>query len=128
MVIKKRPLNEMVDRLLEAVPLFESSEEYGRLDEDDRIELPMVVVGQFNLFLCRLQAKRVLGEVNAAEASALEESFRVIEEFSASPDTEVVNTVVVEIFEHLDLDSVALDDFKARLGKTARRLYDEWIE
>lgn len=56
----------------------------------------------------------------------LEETFRAIERLASSPDPEVANALVVEVFEHLNLPDNVLDEFHSRLGPSARALYG-WI-
>ena len=50
-----------------------------------------------------------------------------MERLASSPDPEVVNTLVVEGFEHLDLPGGALPAFCWRLDPSARAVYDRWI-
>ena len=112
--------------LVDNAPGFAESEEYARLDPND-LELPTVVCGAFNRYFCRLQnAAAMRPELDPTVARALRDAYRAIDRLCASNDPEVVNTVVVEIFEHLDLGDATLATFEARRGKTARELYDRW--
>ena len=42
-------------------------------------------------------------------------------------DPDVINVVVVEIFENLDSEPSVLEAIKTRLGKASRQLYDKWL-
>ena len=112
--------------LTEVAPGFARSDEYARLDSSD-FERPTVVCGAFNRYLCRLQQAVTRAELDHDEARDLRDAYRAIDRLSESEDLEVVNLVVVEIFEHLDLDDAALAAFRNELGETTRDLYDRWI-
>ena len=50
-----------------------------------------------------------------------------MERLATSYDPDVVNAVVVEIFENLDCEPDVLAAIKAHLGKVSRQLYDKWM-
>jgi hypothetical protein len=54
-------------------------------------------------------------------------SYHVLEWFATSHDLEVINVIVVEIFENLDCDPPVLEAIKTRLGPVSRQLYDKWL-
>jgi hypothetical protein len=51
----------------------------------------------------------------------------VLEWLAASHDPDVVNAVVVEIFENLDGEPQVLEAIKAHLGKASGQLYNKWL-
>lgn len=106
--------------LLSALPEFTRSPEYDRLTEHDRA-LPTVVCGAFARYLNRL----LLASQGAEDE--LEASFQVMERLAASPDPEVQNTLIVEVFEHVDLPAGQREQFRRRMGPAAGSLYDRWV-
>jgi hypothetical protein len=123
-VIADREYPRLPELLLEEAPGFGDSEEYRRLDPGD-LALPSIVCGAFTRYVERLQSAAV--DPAHSRDALIDETFRAMERLASSPDPEVVNTLVVEVFEHLDLPDVALSKFRSRLGPSARALYDRWI-
>lgn len=122
--ISNREYASLPELLKEVAPSFPASDEFCRLDPAD-VALPSVVSGAFTRYVERLHSEAA----NSAPSTRSEvaEAHRAIERLASSTDREVVNTLVVEIFEHLDLASDGLEDFYKRLGPSARSLYDKWI-
>ena len=115
----------MVELLREAAPSFVESEEFRRLDLTDHA-LPSVVLGAFTKYVERLNLEPP-GAPSAVTAGDVDDALRAIEQLASSTDPEVVNALVVDVFEHLDLPDDLLYDFHARLGPSARDAYDRWI-
>ncbi len=121
-VILDREYPRIAELLLEQAPSFSESSEFTELEAAD-LELPSVVCGAF-----RRYAQRVHREA-ASDTSddRVLETLRAMERLATSPDPEVENALVVDVFEHLDLSDEALERFIARLGPSSRALYDRWI-
>jgi hypothetical protein len=119
-----REYPRLPDILVEEAPSFADSEEARRLERGDW-SLPSVVCGAFTRYIERLQLSPT--DSGQRRERHLEEAFRAIERLASSPDPEVINTLVVEVFEHLNLPDKVLDEFHSRLGPSARPLYDSWI-
>lgn len=113
------------DLILLEAPSFAQSEEYARLTESER-GLPSVVCGAFTRYLCRLYTEIDTAQRDPARSQKIAETYRAIDRLAESSDLEVVNTLVVEVYEHLDISGAALDAFRARLGQAANALYEEW--
>jgi hypothetical protein len=116
-----------VQLLVQAVPVFAKSQEYKSLGNCD-LELPGVVFGAFARFLTRLQRSAIQGKSSGEELESLAASYQAIEQFSSSNDPDMVNAVVVEIFENLDCEPPILETIKAHLGKASQQLYKKWID
>lgn len=109
------------------VPGFAAAPEYTSLGKHD-LQLPGVVCGAFAKFLVRLQKGVIEGAVGAESAEGLAASYQVIERLATSYDPDVVNAVVVEIFENLDCEPHVLEAITAHLGKVSRQLYAKWMQ
>ena len=112
--------------LVQKVPGFAQSPEYTALGSADR-QLPGVVCGAFAQFLSRLQHDALRGASSDEEAASLAASYHVLEWLAASHDPDVLNVVVVEIFENLDCEPQVLEAIKTHLGKASGQLYDTWL-
>jgi hypothetical protein len=123
-VMADREYPRLPELLLKEAPGFGDSDEYGRLDPGDSA-LPSVVAGAFTRYVERLFSDAV-APVDSRVAQ-VEEALSAMERLASSPDPEVINTLVVEVFEHLDLPGGALPAFRSRLGPSARAVYDRWI-
>lgn len=115
----------LLELLLEEAPSFGESEEVARLEPNERA-LPSVVGGAFKRYVERLYAQADVGTPGSEERLA--ETHRAIERLARSRDLDVVNTLVVDVYEHLDLPERQLEDFRSRLGPSSRALYERWIE
>lgn len=122
-VILNREYPRITELLLEQAPSFGESSEFTALERSD-LELPSVVCGAFRRYVQRVQC-----EERGFDTSddRVRETLRAMERLATSPDPEVENALVVDVFEHLDLPSEALERFIARLGPSSRALYDRWI-
>ena len=100
--------------LVSEAPAFGESEEFLRLE-------PSVVAGAFRRYV-----ERVFSQPAIAVAGHRVQAVRAMERLATSPDPEVQNTLVVDVFEHLDLPDKQLDDFLSDLGPAARAFYDRW--
>ena len=96
------------------IPGFPESQEYKSLGSHD-LELPGVVCGAFARFLTRTQKRALEGSANEHGTESLAASYQVIERLSSSKDLNVINAVVVEIFENFDCEPPVLEAIKARL-------------
>ena len=106
--------------LVSEAPAFGESEEFLRLEPSD-LTLPSVVAGAFRRYV-----ERVFSQPAIAVAGHRVQAVRAMERLATSPDPEVQNTLVVDVFEHLDLPDKQLDDFLSDLGPAARAFYDRW--
>lgn len=105
--------------IVSELPDFANSPEYGRLSEADRT-LPTVVCGAFGRYLNRLLSE------DEGKEQQLQGCRQLMEKLAASPDLEVQNTLIVEVFEHLDLPVGRREHFRRELGPIARALYDRF--
>ena len=121
-----REYNHLPQSLVQKVPRFAESPEYKALDSAD-LQLPGVVCGAFAQFLSRLQKDAIEGIRNEEGAASLIASYQVLEWCATSHDPDVINVVVVEIFENLDSEPPVLEAIKTHLGKASRQLYDKWL-
>ena len=112
--------------LAQKVPGFAESPEYKALGSAD-LQLPGVVCGAFSQFLSRLQQDALTGSRSDADAARLSAAYHVLEWLATSHDPDVINAVVVEIFENLDCEPHVLKAIKTHLGKTSGQLYDKWL-
>jgi hypothetical protein len=108
------------------VPGFAASSEYRALGSAD-LQLPGVVCGAFAQFLSRLQQDTLTGAQNEEDTASLAAAYHVLEWLATSQDLDVINAVVVEIFENLDGEPQVLEAIKTHLGKASRQLYDKWL-
>ncbi len=121
-----REYSHLPQLLVQQVPGFAESPEYKALGSAD-LQLPGVVCGAFAQFLSRLQKDAIEGTRNEEGAASLSASYQVLEWCATSHDPDVINVVVVEIFENLDCEPPVLESIKTRLGKASRQLYDKWL-
>jgi hypothetical protein len=112
--------------LVQKVPGFAASPEYQALGSAD-LQLPGVVCGAFAQFLSRLQQDALMGSPSDEDAASLSAAYHVLEWLAISQDPDVVNAVVVEIFENLDGAPQVLEAIKTRLGKASEQLYEKWL-
>ena len=115
-VIKERDYDKVPQLLTTEVPGFLDSEAYRLLDSEDR-QVPGLVAAAFTRYLEGLH-----------EAGALERCYAVIEKLATSPDPEIQNLVVTEIFENLQGSDESLGKLKEQLGPESRRLYQKYME
>jgi hypothetical protein len=113
--------------LVHKVPGFAASPEYQALSSAG-LQLPGVVCGAFAQFLSRLQHDILTGASSEEDAASLSAAYHVLEGLATSQDPDVLNTVVVEIFENLDGEPQVLEAIKTHLGKASGQLYDKWLE
>ena len=123
-VITDREYPRLPELLLEVAPGFGGSPELRRLDSADWA-LPSVVCGAFARYVERLHSEAP----SSAEShkARVGETFRAIERLASSPDPEVVNALVVDVFEHLDFTADVHEEFHSGLGPSSRALYDRWV-
>lgn len=105
------------------LPDFASSPAYERLSEHDR-GLPTVVTGAFARYINEL----LTGSEGERDVSRqLRAGFNVIERLASSPDPEVQNALIVEVYEHLDLTDDESERFQRQLGPASKALYARWM-
>ena len=121
-----REYNHLPQLLVQKVPDFAASPEYKALESAD-LQLPGVVCGAFAQYLSRLQKDTLARPRNHEDAASLSAAYHALEWLATSHDPDVINAVVVEIFENLDSDPHVLEAIKARLGKASGQLYDTWL-
>jgi hypothetical protein len=121
-----REYSHLPQLLVQKVPEFAESPEYKALGSTD-LQLPGVVCGAFAQFVSRLQKDAIEGIGNGEDAANLSASYQVLEWCATSRDPDVINVVMVEIFENLDGEPPVLEAIKTRLGKASRQLYDKWL-
>src|SRR5437879_5052897 len=118
--------NHLPQLLVQKVPDFAASPEYKALSSAD-LQLPGVVCGAFAQFLSRLQQAILTESRSEEDAVSLSAAYRVLEWLATSQDPDVINAVVVEIFENLDCEPQVLEAIKTRFGKASGQLYDKWL-
>jgi hypothetical protein len=112
--------------LVQKVPGLAAAPEYKALGSAD-LQLPGVVGGAFAQFLSRLQQDTLTGPRSDEDAARLSAAYHVLEWLATSHDPDVINVVVVEIFENLDCESHVLEAIETHLGKASGQLYDTWL-
>lgn len=112
--------------LVQKIPGFAASPEYKALGSAD-LQLPGVVCGAFAQFLSRIQKDTLMRPRNVEDMASLSAAYQVLEWLATSHDPDVINAVVVEIFENLDCDAHVLEAIKAHLGKASGQLYKKWL-
>jgi hypothetical protein len=122
-VVVDREYPRIRELLLEQAPSFGESTEFLELEPPD-LELPSVICGAFRRYVQRVHSG---AEGPDASDDQVAETLRAMERLATSPDPEVANALVVDVFEHLDLTDEELERFVARLGPAARALFDRWI-
>jgi hypothetical protein len=105
----------VAQRFVTEVPGFAGSDEYRRLDQEER-EKPGFVfsaLGRFTQF---------------ASTDALEVATSIIEDSAATDDQELHNYLVTEVFEQWDdTETGTRARLRLALGPNGRRLYDRWM-
>lgn len=119
--ILDREYPRLPDLLVSEAPAFGESEEFLRLEPPD-LTLPSVVAGAFRRYV-----EHVFSQPAISSVPHRVQAVSALERLATSPDPEVQNTLVVEVFEHLDLPEQQLDEFLSDLGPAARAFYDRWI-
>lgn len=112
--------------LVQKVPGFAASPEYKVLSSTD-LQLPGVVCGAFAQFLSRLQHDILTGARSEEDAASLSAAYHVLEWLTTSQDPDVLNAIVVEIFENLDGEPQVWEAIKTHLGKASGDLYSQWL-
>jgi len=103
--------------LIQEVDEFSSSEEYLRLDDEDR-RSSGIVCGAFSNYI-----SRIYGEGSAS--SLLNNAFDAIESLSSMKDIEIKNIVVTELFENIHFDEYP--ELILKLRNNSKALYDRWL-
>jgi hypothetical protein len=115
-VVKNAIRYELLPSLLtDGHPGFATSPEYSGLVDDGAEDLPGVVLGRYGVYLIRLL------EDDSPDIPA---AFELLEALSEA-DEEIATAVVEEILEVRDEGKDLLRKFRARLGPTCARLYDQ---
>lgn len=122
-VILDREYPRITELLLEYAPSFGESTEFLELEPPD-LDLPSVVCGAFRRYVQRVHSGA--GALDTPN-DPLTETIRAMERLATSPDPEVENALIVDIFEHLNLSDEEVGRFVPRLGPAARALFDRWI-
>jgi len=118
-VVVSRDYPRLAQLLVEQAPSFEGSPEFRGLGPSD-LEIPSVVCGAFRRFV---EHAHLQGPQEEATEAA-----RAMEWMASNSDPEIENYLIVDVFEHLELEGSALDAFLARLLPASRALYERWIE
>jgi len=121
-----RAYSHLPHLLVQKVPDFAASPEYTAL-ESAEIQFPGVVCGAFAQDLSRLQKDTLARPRSHEDAASLSAAYHALECFATSHDPDVINAVVVDIFENLDREPHVLEAMKAHLGKASGQLYDTWL-
>lgn len=110
--------NKVSDFLVQEVSGFSGSDEYLRLDDEDR-KSPGIVCGAFANYV-----SRIYGEGSNAD-SFLDNAFNVIESLSSIQDSDVENLVVTEILENIHFD--VYPELIQKLGNKSKALHKRWL-
>lgn len=122
-VIVPQPYDRLPEYLLEVSPGFAESPEYLALDQELR-SIPGLVVGAWGGYLRRVFSAQEGDEARRYETGLLGRLFEVLESLCSSEDGNVVNAVMVEIFEHLHEGDDWHARFRSVLGPAARNVYE----
>ena len=118
--------NEALGHYLERqVPGFVDSPELASLPESERDRSDSVAAA-LGRYLLRLEKRAVRLEAEAAELTALERAFEVLEELAVSDDPAVREALVVSVFGPLHADDVVVAAVETRLGPRASGLFRRW--
>ena len=120
--------DDAVQALLMRVPTFGAarSQDESYISHND--DGPYLVYGDFARFLTEL----IMDKSGSAEKTdVLTESFKLLSELAASPNTEVANIAVVGVFEELADCPDCIDLAKKMLSKDAAKVFERvlrgWI-
>jgi len=111
--------NTVSEFLIQEVREFSNSDEYLRLDDEDR-KSPGIVCGAFANYI-----SRIYGEGGSID-SILDNAFNAIESLSSVHDSEVENLIVTEIFENIHFEEYPM--LIQKLGSESMALYKHWLE
>jgi hypothetical protein len=112
--------------LLEAVPAFATSAEYGGLNSTERT-LPGVVAAAFTRFFVARQERQVADETGVYSADdSLVDAYYAIEKLANSSDTEVVTLLQHEVFENIDAARAVWRAIESRLGGKSAEVFRKW--
>ena len=125
-IIKDREYNRIIDYLKDEVKGFSNSPELKQLDKTE-LELPGVVCAAFTKYWIKLEQYSREKDFQENDRTNLKDCYQAIEKMANSEDSEVVNTVVTEIFENIRCDKKLLKKIVNRLGKKSKALYEKWI-
>src|SRR5438094_9039782 len=107
-----RDYNHLPQLLVQKVPDFAASPEYQALEGAD-LQLPGVVCGAFAQYLSRLQKDSLARPRRHEDTASLSAAYHVLEWCATSHDPDVINAVVVEIFENLNSEPHVFEAIKA---------------
>jgi len=110
-------LSKIPGMLLAEVEGFSVSEEYARLDDEDR-QSPGIVCGALANYVSRVWA-------DSGSEPVLSSAFRIVESLSAVEDVEIQNLVVTELLENINFTDYP--DLIQLMGPKSRALYDRWL-
>ena len=117
-ILVEDKFKEVPDFLLQEVSGFPNSDEYLRLDDEDR-KSPGIVCGAFANYI-----SRIYGEGGNADY-ILDTAFNAIESLSLVQDIDVENLVVAEILENIHFDEYP--ELIQKLGSKSKALHDRWL-
>ena len=109
--------NTIPEFLVQEVSGFSESDEYLRLDDEDK-KFPGIVCGAFANYLSRVYSK-------GGNAAIMESAFKAIEALSSVQDSDVENLVVTEILENIHFDEYP--ELIQKLGSKSQALYERWL-
>jgi len=108
---------EVPKLLMQEASEFENSEEYHRLDDEDKKSVG-IFCGAFANYI-----SRVYGEEK--DSAVLDRAFNAIESLSSTKDSDIENLVVTEILENLRFDEYP--ELTKKLGRNSKALYERWL-
>ncbi|WP_200348833.1 hypothetical protein [Halochromatium glycolicum] len=110
--------NKVSEFLVQEVSGFSNSDEYLRLDDEDR-KSPGIVCGAFANYISRIYGER------GNAGLVLDNAFNAIESLSSVQDSDVENLVVTEILENIHFDEYP--ELIQKLGSKSKALHERWI-
>ena len=116
-ILVENKSSKLAELLVQEIDKFPDSEEYLRLDDEDR-KSSGIVCGAFASYI-----SRAYGEGDAD--LLLKKAFDTIEMLSSIQDVGVENLVVTEILENIHFDE--FPELIQKLGNKSKALYDRWL-
>jgi len=112
--------------LLAEVPDFAAAQEFRELSSDE-VSSPGLLTAAFTRYFARLLQEKCSIPRRLTPQVKIEKGFELIEKLAKSPDPEVENLAVVEVFENLNLSDPELGEFLRGLKPVSKALYERWL-
>ena len=117
-ILIKDTSNKITEFLIQQVIGFADSDEYHRLDDEDR-KYPGIVCGAFASYISRIYGQG--GDIDLI----IDNAFDVIESLCLKQYSDVENYVVTEILENIHFNEYP--ELIGKLKNKSKLLYDRWL-